>query len=130
MLKYGYNESDVTVTNLTVNYIQGPDGCEDSGGPVQCLQLTAEDGGGGPFIRMSLPDGGHFSVSDIHDLEKIFEDFYAKLNYEMDDIDKKWIPDTPKCPFCKFYNRGGNCNHGYPAIIDKCFVSIKDDNCN
>ena len=66
MLKYGIcgEEEYPTVSKLIVEYTQEGD-CEQDDEEVQILRLETADGGGGPFIRMSIPEGKFFSVSNI-----------------------------------------------------------------
>lgn len=88
MIEYGFKEEGVYVDNISIKYCQGPDSCQDQD-ECQYIELSTEDAGGGPFIRMSIPnDGmlredkkGFWSVSDISDLFEIFDDFMAKVNY-------------------------------------------------
>lgn len=82
MLKYdicGEGEYP-TVSKLIVEYAQEGD-CEQDSDEVQVLRLETADGGAGPFIRMSIPEGKFFSVSDIEELKVIFDDFAERLNY-------------------------------------------------
>lgn len=73
-----------TVSKLIVEYTQDGD-CEQDRDVVQTLRLETADGGGGPFIRMSIVEGDYFSVTDISELEPIFKDFKERLNYTEDD---------------------------------------------
>jgi hypothetical protein len=86
--KYTLPEDSVRVTRVVVDYGQPADCCEDSEN-WQTLRLETADGGGGPFVRMSLVDCDHYSVTDIHDLEKIFKDFKEKVNYVQDETDNQ-----------------------------------------
>ena len=86
MLKYdicGEGEYP-TVSKLIVEYTQEGD-CEQDRDEVQVLRLETEDGGAGPFIRMSIPEGKFFSVSNVEELKVIFDDFEERLNYTEDD---------------------------------------------
>lgn len=81
MIEYQNKFDDkVEVSKLIVDYSQSGDCAEDVDN-WQTLRLESVSNGIAPFIRISLPEGGHFSVSDIHDLEEIFKDFEEKLNY-------------------------------------------------
>lgn len=81
MLPYGIcGEDTPTVSKLIIEYTQEGD-CEQDSDAIQTLRLETADGGGGPFIRMSVVEGDFFSVSDINDLEGIFKDFKERLNY-------------------------------------------------
>ncbi len=81
MLPYGIcGEDTPTISKLIVEYTQEGD-CEQEGDEYQTLRLETADGGGGPFIRMSVVEGRFFSISDIDELEDIFKDFKERLNY-------------------------------------------------
>lgn len=88
MIEYGFKEEGVYIDNISITYCQGPDSCQNQN-ECQYIELSTEDAGGGPFIRISIPnDGmlredkkGFWSVSDISDLFEIFDDFMAKVNY-------------------------------------------------
>lgn len=80
MIQFLKDFKGVEVNKVTVEYIQDGDCCEDRDN-TQFLKLETEDNGAGPFIRMSIPDNGHWSVSDIDDLKAIFDDFKEKVNY-------------------------------------------------
>lgn len=77
-----YNSDNPIVSKVTVEYIQSGDCCEDRDN-IQNLILTTEDGGGGPFIRMNIPDNGHWSISDETELVNLIQDFKSRLNYEL-----------------------------------------------
>lgn len=80
MIKFCKNFENVEVSKVIVEYTQEGDCCEDRDN-IQVLRLETEDGGGGPFIRISTPEG-HWSVSNYEDLKEIFDDFKEKVNYE------------------------------------------------
>lgn len=82
MLEYDMcgNGDKATVSKVIVEYTQEGD-CEQDTYEMQVLRLETVDGGGGPFIRMSIPEGGFFSVNGIEDLKAIFDDFEEKVNY-------------------------------------------------
>jgi hypothetical protein len=69
----------VEVEKVIAQYTQPGDTCQDRD-ETQLLQLETENSGAGPFIRMSLPEGGFWSVDNIDDLNRIFEDFTKKVN--------------------------------------------------
>jgi hypothetical protein len=52
-------------------------------GPIQVLKLETVSNGVSSFIRLSLPDGGHWSRDGKEDLDALFEDF--KSRFEFDD---------------------------------------------
>lgn len=79
--EYNYDSDQPLVSKVTVEYAQTGDCCENRDN-IQTLILTTEDGGGGPFIRMSIPNNGHWSISDETELVNLIQDFKARLNYE------------------------------------------------
>ena len=85
MLKYsiGPDSDKAVVSKLIVEYTQEGD-CEQDGDEYQTLRLETADGGGGPFIRMSIVEGDFFSVENIDELKRVFKDFEEKLNYDGD----------------------------------------------
>ena len=87
-IPYGYGIGRVNLTKMSCTYVQEAD-CEedDRDDKMQVLTLETEDGGGGPFIRMSIGrddpmDSQYWSVSSIDDLKEIFDDFNERLGYE------------------------------------------------
>ena len=64
-------------------YTQEPDCEEGEMGPIQVLKLETVSNGVSSFIRLSLPDGGHWSMDGKEDLDALFEDF--KSRFEFDD---------------------------------------------
>lgn len=81
LLPYWNTGEELEVSKLSVSYTQPGDCCEDRDN-FQTLTLTTEDGGGGPFIRMSIAEGKHFSIDGISTLQQIIDDFYTRLNYK------------------------------------------------
>lgn len=82
--KYNLPKDSVRVTKVAIDYGQPGDCCENED-DWQTLRLETADGGGGPFVRMSLVGCDHYSVTDIHDLEEIFKDFEEKVNFIQDE---------------------------------------------
>jgi len=72
--------TEVEVSKVTVDYTQSGDCMEDSD-EYQTLRLETCDGGGGPFLRMSLVDCDHFSINSLYDLYLIIKDFESKIKY-------------------------------------------------
>ncbi len=71
---------EVEVSKIIIDYIQ-PGDCAEDREKYQTLRLESESNGMAPFIRMSLVDCDHFSISGIDDLKKIIEDFEEKMNW-------------------------------------------------
>ena len=77
---------EVEVSKIIIDYTQ-PGDCAEDRENYQTLRLESESNGVAPFIRISLVDCDHFSISDIDDLKKIFEDFEEKMNWPGNDKD-------------------------------------------
>ena len=75
---------EVEVSKIIIDYTQ-PGDCAEDREKYQTLRLESESNGTAPFIRISLPDCNHFSISGIDDLKKIIEDFEEKMNWPNDD---------------------------------------------
>ena len=60
---------EVEVSKIIIDYIQ-PGDCAEDREKYQTLRLESESNGMAPFIRMSLVDCDHFSISGIDDLKK------------------------------------------------------------
>jgi hypothetical protein len=73
-------EEEIEVSKIIIDYTQ-PGDCEEDREKYQTLRLESEYNGVGPFIRMSLVNCDHFSISGIEDLQKIIKDFEEKMNY-------------------------------------------------
>ena len=71
---------EVEVSKIIIDYTQ-PGDCAEDREKYQTLRLESESNGVAPFIRMSLVDCDHFSISGIDDLKKIIEDFEEKMNW-------------------------------------------------
>lgn len=74
---YKFNDNTVFLDEVSCTYIQEPDCTEDRDGESQVLKLTTRDGGGGKFIHIETTG---WSISDIDDLEVIFNDFKKRFN--------------------------------------------------
>lgn len=81
MIKWYNGEDGPQVTKVIVEYSQ-PGDCSEDSENFQTIRLESENNGIAPFIRISFPEAGHWSVDDLNDLKPIFEDFKEKLNYE------------------------------------------------
>lgn len=76
------NEGTFSLESISCVYTQAPD-CEDGvNGNVQALKLETVSNGVNSFIRMSLPDGGHWSIEGEEDIDKLFKDFYSRFEFE------------------------------------------------
>ena len=76
------NENTFSLESISCVYTQAPD-CEDgTEGPVQVLKLETVNNGVASFIRISLPDGGHWSIDDKEDLNELFDDFESRFEFE------------------------------------------------
>jgi hypothetical protein len=73
-------EEEIEVSKIIIDYTQ-PGDCAEDREKYQTLRLESEYNGVAPFIRMSLVDCDHFSISGIEDLQKIIKDFEEKMNY-------------------------------------------------
>lgn len=71
---------EVEVSKIIIDYTQ-PGDCAEDREKYQTLRLESESNGVAPFIRISLIDCDHFSISGIDDLKKIIEDFEEKMNW-------------------------------------------------
>ena len=77
---------EVEVSKIIIDYTQ-PGDCAEDREKYQTLRLESESNGMAPFIRISLVDCDHFSISGIDDLKKIIEDFEEKMNWPENDKD-------------------------------------------
>lgn len=77
MNKYG---DEVKVSKIIIEYTQ-PGDCAENADNFQTIRLESVDNGIAPFIRISLVDCDHFSISGIKDLQKIIKDFEEKMNW-------------------------------------------------
>ena len=73
-------EEEIEVSKIIIDYTQ-PGDCAEDREKYQTLRLESEYNGVAPFIRMSLVDCDHFSISGIEDLQKIIKDFEEKMNW-------------------------------------------------
>lgn len=83
-----YNDNNVKVEKVSVTYYQPGDCCQ-SEDEYQYITLTTEDGGGGPFIRISIPDNGIWSITDETELVKLIKDFQTRVNYDEGEWERK-----------------------------------------
>lgn len=75
---------EVEVSKIIIDYTQHGD-CAEDREKYQTLRLESESNGIAPFIRMSLIDCDHFSISGIDDLKVIIKDFEERMNWPNDD---------------------------------------------
>jgi hypothetical protein len=73
------NEDTFSLESISCVYTQAPDCEEGVNGNVQALKLETVSNGVESFIRMSLPDGGHWSIEGKEDLNKLFDTHNAYL---------------------------------------------------
>lgn len=76
------NEYTFSLESISCVYTQDPDSAESENGNVQALKLETVSNGAGSFIRMSLPDGGHWSIEGKEEIDKLFDDFYSRFEFE------------------------------------------------
>lgn len=76
-------EDEVEVSKIIIDYTQ-PGDCAENRENFQTLRLESESNGIAPFIRISLVDCDHFSISGVEDLQKIIKDFEEKMNWPDD----------------------------------------------
>lgn len=76
------NEDTFSLESISCVYTQAPDCEEGVNGNVQALKLETVSNGVESFIRMSLPDGGHWSIEGKEDLNKLFDDFYSRFEFK------------------------------------------------
>lgn len=76
------NEDTFSLESISCVYTQAPDCEEGVNGNVQALKLETVSNGVGSFIRISLPDGGHWSIEGKEDIDKLFNDFYSRFEFK------------------------------------------------
>lgn len=87
MIPFQETFDKLEISSMQIQYTQ-PGDCMEEGDAYQVLKLETCDGGGGPFIRMSIGDNcgssKYWSVDldSIQELIDIFSDFKQRLNYE------------------------------------------------
>lgn len=117
MIEFGYKEKEVTVDDVSITYIQDPDTEQNKDDDFQRITLKTVDTGFGPFIRLSIPDNTFWSISDVSEIVKIFEDFNEKVNYH----ENTWYIAPPKW-LIKLILEKYNCHRG--KTIDESAESI------
>lgn len=70
-----------SLNSISCVYTQEPDCEEGETSPIQVLKLETISNGVSSFIRLSLPDGGHWSIDNKEDLDALFEDFYSRFEF-------------------------------------------------
>ena len=70
-----------SLDSISYVYTQEPDCEEGEMGPIQVLKLETISNGVSSFIRMSLPDGGYWSINGKEDLDELFKDFYSRFEF-------------------------------------------------
>ena len=73
-----YRDGTYSLESISAVYTQDPDCCQDRG-DFQRIKLETVNNGVASFIRISLPDGGYWSISDEHDLENLLKDFKSRF---------------------------------------------------
>jgi hypothetical protein len=74
-------ENTFSLDSISCVYTQEPDCEEGEMGPIQVLKLETISNGVSSFIRMSLPDGGFWSINGKEDLDELFKDFYSRFEF-------------------------------------------------
>jgi len=76
--KFDDKTPEIYFDDVKVKYVQDPDCTEDRDGEVQTLFMETRNNGIDRFIAFST-DGKHFwSVDDVDDIIKLFNDFKKK----------------------------------------------------
>lgn len=73
-----YRDGTYSLDSISATYTQGPDCCQDSD-DVQCIKFETVNNGVSSFIRISLPEGGYWSISDEHEFEDLIQDFKSRF---------------------------------------------------
>ena len=73
---------EVEVSKIIIDYTQ-PGDCAEDREKYQTLRLESESNGVAPFIRISLVECDHFSISGIDDLKKIIVLLVDKILYNV-----------------------------------------------
>jgi hypothetical protein len=74
-------KDNFSLDSISCVYSQEPDCEEGEMGPIQVLKLETISNGVSSFIRLSLPDGGHWSIDSKEDLDTLFEDFNSRFEF-------------------------------------------------
>ena len=70
-----------SLESISCTYVQDVDCREDPDGNVQVLKIETVSNGCDSFYRISLPDGGHWSINDENDLMDLFKDFKSRFEH-------------------------------------------------
>lgn len=76
------NEGTFSLESISCVYTQDSDCAESEDANAQALKLETVNNGVASFIRMSLPDGGYWSIGGKEDLNKLFDDFYSRFEFK------------------------------------------------
>lgn len=99
---------EVAIEKVEITYMQPTDNCDENYYDSQSITLASEDAGGGPFIRISIPDDKFWSIDEEEELIKIIEDFkmrsgminnnepvdikpVGKFNVKVWNFDSEWL---------------------------------------
>lgn len=95
MIDFQNKYEGTEVEKVIVQYTQPGDCCEDDDN-WQTIQLETENNGVSPFIRISLPEGGHWSIDGISDFKRILDDFSQKVNYKESFVEEPSLKEIVK----------------------------------
>lgn len=66
------------IDSIACTYTQSADCCQDQD-ESQCIKFETMDNGTGIFIRMSLPNGGFWSLDGKEELVRLLDDFQSRF---------------------------------------------------
>lgn len=67
-----YRDGTYSLDSISATYTQDPD-------DVQRIKFETVNNGVSSFIRISLPEGGYWSISDEHEFEDLIQDFKSRF---------------------------------------------------
>ena len=73
-----YRDRTYSLDSISATYTQEPDCCQDQNS-FQCIKFETVNNGISSFIRISLPEGGFWSISDEHEFENLIKDFKSRF---------------------------------------------------
>ena len=73
-----YRDGTYSLDSISATYTQDPDCCQDPD-DIQCIKFETVNNGVSSFIRISLPEGGYWSISDEHEFEDLIQDFKSRF---------------------------------------------------
>ena len=73
-----YRDGTYSLDSISATYTQDPDCCQDPD-DIQRIKFETVNNGVSSFIRISLPAGGYWSISDEHEFEDLLQDFKSRF---------------------------------------------------